>query len=173
MTVPLCFHHEERLFSREVHSLLIVLLALLAVYVTGVCVIFIVLFRVSQTPSPPVLPYRGYSPLSTSETAGPANTWLTTLVSPPQRRLQIPCPFTNETISQRQHSQCFFFKVQKVFKHLCQLSAARVRNGEGMGSYYLGKPEVVTSFQSRNKLNIPKEHLWSVCMLKSRGINIY
>uniref|UniRef100_G3V884 Immunoglobulin superfamily, member 6 n=2 Tax=Rattus norvegicus TaxID=10116 RepID=G3V884_RAT len=41
----------ERLFSREVHSLLIVLLALLAVYVTGVCVIFIVLFRSkSNTP---------------------------------------------------------------------------------------------------------------------------
>lgn len=51
MTVPLCFHHEERLFSREVHSLLIVLLALLAVYVTGVCVIFIVLFK-SKSNSP-------------------------------------------------------------------------------------------------------------------------
>ncbi|XP_031244015.1 immunoglobulin superfamily member 6 [Mastomys coucha] len=38
----------ERLFSKEVHSLLIVLLALLSVYVTGVCVIFIVLFKLKS-----------------------------------------------------------------------------------------------------------------------------
>ncbi|KAK7833290.1 hypothetical protein U0070_017289 [Myodes glareolus] len=40
-----CLHHEEGLLSREVHSLLIVIIALLSVYITGVCVIFTVLFR--------------------------------------------------------------------------------------------------------------------------------
>lgn len=35
----------ERLFSKEVRSFLIVLLALLSVYITGVCVTFIVLFK--------------------------------------------------------------------------------------------------------------------------------
>nr|XP_048316483.1 immunoglobulin superfamily member 6 [Myodes glareolus] len=35
----------EGLLSREVHSLLIVIIALLSVYITGVCVIFTVLFR--------------------------------------------------------------------------------------------------------------------------------
>ncbi|XP_021491344.1 immunoglobulin superfamily member 6 isoform X1 [Meriones unguiculatus] len=35
----------DRLLSRQVNSLLIVLLALLSLYVTGVCVIFIVLFK--------------------------------------------------------------------------------------------------------------------------------
>ncbi|XP_028620038.1 immunoglobulin superfamily member 6 isoform X2 [Grammomys surdaster] len=41
----------ERLFSKEVQSLLIVLLALLSVYITGMCVIFIVLFK-SKSNSP-------------------------------------------------------------------------------------------------------------------------
>ncbi|CAH6793044.1 Igsf6 [Phodopus roborovskii] len=41
----------ERLLSREVHHLLIVLLALFSVYITGVCVIVIVLFK-SKSNSP-------------------------------------------------------------------------------------------------------------------------
>ncbi|XP_007651801.1 immunoglobulin superfamily member 6 [Cricetulus griseus] len=41
----------ERLLSKEVHSLLIVLLVLFSVYITGVCVIFIVLFK-SKSNSP-------------------------------------------------------------------------------------------------------------------------
>ncbi|OBS70774.1 hypothetical protein A6R68_00689 [Neotoma lepida] len=41
----------ERFLSREVHSLLIVLCALFSVYITGVCVIFLVLFK-SKSNSP-------------------------------------------------------------------------------------------------------------------------
>lgn len=47
-----CLHHEEGLLSREVHSLLIVITALFSVYITGVCVIFTVLCRVSPLFSP-------------------------------------------------------------------------------------------------------------------------
>lgn len=47
-----CLHNEVRLLSKEVHNLLIVLLVLFSVYITGVCVIFIVLFKVSQMLSP-------------------------------------------------------------------------------------------------------------------------
>lgn len=64
--------------NRHVHSLLIVLLTLLSVYITGVCVIFIVFFKVSLILPSWMLPARGSFHLSASETAGPTNTWLTT-----------------------------------------------------------------------------------------------
>lgn len=54
-------HHEEGLLSREVHSLLIVIIALFSVYIAGVCVIFTVLFRVSPMFSPWMLSQKLFS----------------------------------------------------------------------------------------------------------------
>lgn len=41
-------HEESKLLSREVQSLLTALLVLLSVYIAGICIIFIILSKVSQ-----------------------------------------------------------------------------------------------------------------------------